>query len=162
MDLSLRGQRDRFEETQLRPKSDRRIKTYVFDANVLIHDQYCLFKFDDNNLVIPIEVLEELDSIKIEQSSERGRNARRVHRLLCELLPDTRSMLEGVQLNTGGTLSVVINRYLQDASSIPQGIRDLKTFLGFEKKDNWIISSALFVQENFTPPVILVAKDINV
>ena len=80
---------------------------------MLLHDPYCLFKFDDNNLVIPIEALEELDAIKMEQSSERGRNARRVHRLLKELLPDSRAMLEGVSLDSGGTLSVVINKYLQ-------------------------------------------------
>lgn len=149
-------------ETELRPMVDRRIKTYVLDTNVLIHDPHCLFKFDDNNLVIPIEVLEELDSIKIEQSSERGRNARRVHRLLRELLPDTRSMREGVQLDTGGTLSVVINKYLQGNAQVPQGLEDLKTILDFEKKDNRIIASALFVHENFPPPAILVTKDVNV
>lgn len=141
----------------------RRTKTYVLDTNVLIHDPHCLFKFDDNNLVIPIEVLEELDSIKMEQSSERGRNARRVHRLLRELLPDSRSMAEGVKLDTGGTLSVVINKYLQgDASQASQQFKDFQTLLDFKKKDNRIIAAALFVQDNLPPPTILVSKDVNV
>ncbi len=94
---------------ETRGSSSRTTKTYVLDTNVLLHDPYCLYKFDDNSLVIPIEALEELDAIKMEQSSERGRNARRVHRLLRELLPDSRVMLEGVRLDSGGTLSVVIN-----------------------------------------------------
>ena len=50
-------------------KAERKTKTYVLDTNVLLHDTYCLFKFDDNNLVIPVEALEELDAIKVEQSS---------------------------------------------------------------------------------------------
>ncbi|MBC2605993.1 PhoH family protein [Pelagicoccus albus] len=140
-----------------------RTKTYVLDTNVLIHDPHCIFKFDDNNLVIPIEVLEELDSIKMEQSSERGRNARRVHRLLRELLPDSRSMAEGVKLDTGGTLSVVINKYLQsDSTEVPAHYKRFQSLLDFEKKDNRIIAAALFVQENLPPPTILVSKDVNV
>lgn len=140
-----------------------RVKTYVLDTNVLIHDPHCIFKFDDNNLVIPIEVLEELDSIKMEQSSERGRNARRVHRMLRELLPDSRAMAEGVTLDTGGTLSVVINKYIHDsAKQVPERFKQFKSLLDFEKKDNRIIAAALFVQENLPPPTILVSKDINV
>ncbi len=140
-----------------------RVKTYVLDTNVLIHDPHCIFKFDDNNLVIPIEVLEELDSIKMEQSSERGRNARRVHRMLRELLPDSRAMAEGVTLDTGGTLSVVINKYIHDsAKQVPERFKQFKSLLDFDKKDNRIIAAALFVQENLPPPTILVSKDINV
>ena len=74
-----------------------KVKTFVLDTNVLLHDPQSIFKFEDNNLAIPVEVLEELDAIKGEQSTERGRNARRVHRILQELLPDSRSMLEGVR-----------------------------------------------------------------
>ncbi len=146
-----------------RKSAVNRVKTYVLDTNVLIHDPHCIFKFDDNNLVIPIEVLEELDSIKMEQSSERGRNARRVHRMLRELLPDSRSMAEGVTLDTGGTLSVVINKYIHDsAKQVPERFKQFKSLLDFEKKDNRIIAAALFVQENLPPPTILVSKDINV
>lgn len=139
----------------------KKAKTYVLDTNVLLHDPHCLFKFDDNNLVIPIETLEELDAIKMEQSSELGRNARRVHRMLRELLPDSRAMLEGVPLDSGGTLSVVINKYLQGTAKVPAKIASLGSILNFEKKDNRIIATALFVQENFPPPAILVTKDIN-
>lgn len=140
-----------------------RVKTYVLDTNVLLHDPQSIFKFEDNNLAIPVEVLEELDAIKSEQSTERGRNARRVHRILQELLPDSRSMHEGVKLPSGGTLSVIINRYLVENNWSSPAMQRLRAVLSdFTKKDNRIIASALFVQETFPPPTILVTKDVNV
>jgi PhoH-like ATPase len=140
-----------------------KIKTYVLDTNVLLHDPQSIFKFQENNLAIPVEVLEELDAIKSEQSTERGRNARRVHRTLQELLPSSHAMDEGVRLPTGGTLSVIINRYLIEGQTQSPGMQRLRAVLpDLSKKDNRIIASALFVQERFTPPVILVTKDVNV
>ncbi len=137
-------------------------KTYVLDTNVLLHDPQSIFKFEENNLAIPVEVLEELDAIKGEQSTERGRNARRVHRILQELLPDSRSMHEGVKLENGGTLSVIINRYVVENNMSSPAMQRLRAVLSdFGKKDNRIIASALFVQETFPPPTILVTKDVN-
>src|SRR5471032_1629019 len=106
-----------------------RAKTYVLDTNVLLHDPQSIYKFEDNNLAIPVEVLEELDSIKGEQSTERGRNARRVHRILQELLPDSRSMHEGVELANGGTLSIIINPYLADPGRHSPAMDRLKAIL---------------------------------
>src|SRR5271156_6658003 len=122
-------------------------KTFVLDTNVLIHDPQSIYKFQENNLAIPVEVLEELDGIKNEQSTERGRNARRVHRILQELLPDSRSMHEGVELPNGGTLSVMINPFLE--SGRPSAAMDrLRSILpDLSKKDNRIIAAALIVQE---------------
>jgi PhoH-like ATPase len=140
-----------------------RAKTYVLDTNVLLHDPQSIFKFEDNNLAIPVEVLEELDAIKGEQSTERGRNARRVHRILQELLPDSRSMHEGVKLPNGGTLSVIINRYLVENNWSSPAMQRLRAVVSdFTKKDNRIIAAALFVQETYPPPTILVTKDVNV
>jgi PhoH-like ATPase len=144
-------------------KVSAKVKTFVLDTNVLLHDPQSLFSFEENNLVIPVEVLEELDNIKSEQSTERGRNARRVHRYLQELLPDSRTMLEGVKLSTGGTLSVVINRYLADNNLNSPAMQRLRAVLpDLSKKDNRIIACALFVQETYPPPTILVTKDVNV
>jgi PhoH-like ATPase len=150
------------------PKPQLRVsakaKTFVLDTNVLLHDPQSIFKFEDNNLAIPVEVLEELDAIKTEQSTERGRNARRVHRILSELLPDSRSMHEGVKLENGGTLSVVINPYMADPALRDSPLMNkLRAVLSdFSKKDNRIIAAALFVQESYPPPTILVTKDVNV
>ncbi len=141
----------------------KKVKTFVLDTNVLLHDPQSIYKFQDNNLAIPVEVLEELDGIKGEQSTERGRNARRVHRILQELLPDSRSMHEGVELPTGGTLSIIINPYLLDGGRSSAAMDRLRAILpDLSKKDNRIIAAALFVQEQYEPPTILVTKDVNV
>ncbi|HEY0945630.1 MAG TPA: PIN domain-containing protein, partial [Opitutaceae bacterium] len=50
-------------------KVSTKVKTFVLDTNVLLHDPQSIFKFEDNNLAIPVEVLEELDAIKSEQST---------------------------------------------------------------------------------------------
>ena len=140
-----------------------KVKTFVLDTNVLIHDPQSIFKFQENNLAIPVEVLEELDTIKTEQSTERGRNARRVHRILQDLLPDSRSMHEGVELPNGGTLSVIINPYLMEPGKHSPAMERLRAVLpDLSKQDNRIIASALFVQERFPPPTVLVTKDVNV
>ena len=52
------------------------IKTYVVDTNVLIQAPYALNCFEDNQVVIPVVVLEELDNLK-KAEGERGNNARR-------------------------------------------------------------------------------------
>ena len=140
-----------------------KVKTFVLDTNVLLHDPQSIYNFQDNTLVIPVEVLEELDSIKTEQSTERGRNARRVHRILQDLLPDSRSMHEGVELPNGGTLSVIINPYLMEPGKHSPAMERLRAVLpDLSKQDNRIIASALFVQERFPPPTVLVTKDVNV
>lgn len=146
-----------------RIKVSAKVKTFVLDTNVLLHDPQSIFKFEENNLVIPVEVLEELDAIKGEQSTERGRNARRVHRILQELLPDTRAMHEGVELENGGTLSIIINPYLVNPHLRSPAMDRLRAVLpDLAKKDNRIIAAALYVQEHFPPPTILVTKDVNV
>lgn len=140
-----------------------KVKTFVLDTNVLLHDPQSVFKFEDNNLAIPVEVLEELDAIKGEQSTERGRNARRVHRILQELLPDARAMHEGVELENGGTLSIIINPFITDPNCRSPAMDRLRAILpDLGKKDNRIIAAALFVQERYPPPTILVTKDVNV
>ncbi len=145
-------------------KISAKVKSYVLDTNVLLHDPQSIFKFTDNNLIIPVEVLEELDAIKGEQSTERGRNARWVHRLLSELLPDSRAMLEGVRLETGGTLSVIINPLLADPALAGSPIlHQLRAVLpDLAKKDNRIIAAALYIKSAYPPPTILVTKDVNV
>src|SRR5687768_833203 len=146
-----------------RIKVSAKVKTFVLDTNVLLHDPQSVFKFEENNLAIPVEVLEELDSIKGEQSTERGRNARRVHRILQELLPDARAMHEGVELDNGGTLSIIINPYLMDQTRRSPAMDRLRAILpDLSKKDNRIIAAALFVQERYPPPTILVTKEGNV
>src|SRR3989338_3009991 len=81
-------------------------KTFILDTNVLLHEPRALFSFEDNHVVIPIYVVEEIDNFK-KELSELGRNARRVSHYLDELRTEG-SLSKGVKLDSGGTLSVAI------------------------------------------------------
>lgn len=83
------------------------IKTYVVDTNVLIQAPYALNCFEDNQVVLPVVVLEELDNLK-KAEGERGNNARTAIRLL-EQLRVSGDLLKGVGLPGGGTLRVEKN-----------------------------------------------------
>ena len=81
-------------------------KIHVLDTNVLLHDPTAIFKFEDNEVVIPIFVIEEVDTFKREMS-ERGRNARQVVRYLDDLREKSGGSLQhGVVLGESGRLRV--------------------------------------------------------
>jgi len=79
-------------------------KIFVLDTNVLLHDPRAMFLFEDNDVVIPIYVVEEIDTFK-KDLSELGRNARQVSRYLDQLREDG-SLATGVKLDRGGVLRV--------------------------------------------------------
>lgn len=81
------------------------MKTFILDTNVLIHDPTAYRQFKENNVIIPLKVLEEIDQFKRELS-ERGRSARTVSRSLDELRKAGR-LSDGVQLEGGGTIRVL-------------------------------------------------------
>jgi PhoH-like ATPase len=81
-------------------------KNFVLDTNVLLHDPRSIFAFDDNNVVIPIYVIEEIDNFKRDLSS-LGRNARAVARSLDDFRAQGR-LKEGVPIGAGkGTIRVL-------------------------------------------------------
>lgn len=82
-------------------------KTYVLDTNVLIQAPYALQCFEENHLVLPLVVLEELDGLK-KAEGERGYNARQAIRIL-ERLRLSGNLLTGVSLPNGGTLRIETN-----------------------------------------------------
>lgn len=124
-------------------------KTYVLDTNILIHSPYALHSFDDNKVILPIAVLEELDKIKNEES-ERGANARQAIRYL-EQLRQTGNLFEGVSLKTGGFLKIEAN-FIQ--VELPYG-------LGTDSNDNRILKVCKGLSE-MGESVVLVTKDIIV
>ena len=124
-------------------------KTYVLDTNVLIQAPYALQSFEDNHLVLPLAVLEELDGLK-NADGEKGANARQAIRYL-ESLRTTGNLLEGVQLSSGGTLRLEVN--CVDVK-LPESFPDYKN-------DNRILKVCLGLKEK-AAPVILVTKDIVV
>jgi len=83
-------------------------KIFVLDTNVILHDPRAIYKFEENDIVIPIFVIEEVDQFK-KELSERGRNARQVARSLDELrVSNGHTLEEGVKLESGGTLRVAL------------------------------------------------------
>jgi len=126
------------------------VKNYVLDTNVLLHDPNCLHKFDDNNLLIPIEVLEEIDRFKRE-SSELGRNARSVSRTL-DSLRDKGSLSTGVKLPNGGKLKIIFHHKDETSTLV----------FGNNTVDSRIVALAQTVQKaNPRTKTVLVSKDIN-
>jgi PhoH-like ATPase len=123
------------------------LKKFILDSNVLLHDPKALQVFEDNEVVIPISVLDELDDAKV-RPDERGRNARAVVRLLDKLRANG-SLSEGVKLNKS-TVRVELNH----RDNIPKG-------LSADKTDNRIISTALGLKSAHDGAVIVVSKDIN-
>jgi len=124
-------------------------KIFVIDTNVLLHDPRAIFSFEENDVIIPIVVIEELDKFK-KGIDEIGRNARQVSRFLDEFRQKGK-LSQGVPLEGGGNLRVELNH---------QSPQNLPNELIATKADNRILATALnLMHDNF--PVVLVTKDTN-
>ena len=129
-------------------------KIYVLDTNVLLQDPRALFAFQDNEVIIPAVVLEEVDSKK-RFMDEIGRNARKVSRLL-DSLREVGKLHTGVQLENGGSLRVELNH---------KSFQRLQNTFGEMTNDNRILAVAMNLHMEETEkggagkPVILVSKD---
>lgn len=127
-------------------------KKYVFDTNVLLYDPQAIFKFADNDVVIPITVIEEIDNFKKDEN-ETGRNARQVSRFLDDLRKRG-NLSSGVKLDNGGTLRV----HLGDIKEH----KELQTMFTKRKADSTILAIALHVKDTGNgSPTIFVTKDTN-
>jgi PhoH-like ATPase len=127
------------------------MKHFVLDTNVLIHDPRAIFQFADNEVVIPIFVLEEVDQFK-KEASERGRNAREVARMLDALRANGGRLSDGVPLPEGGGRL----RVASAARSVPTTLREAQI------ADHLILMVALDVRDaNKDGPTIFVTKDVN-
>jgi PhoH-like ATPase len=126
-------------------------KIFVLDTSVLVHDPQALSTFQDNDIVIPIAVVEEIDGHKKRQD-EVGRNARWVSAFL-DKLRAIGHLDSGVSLGESrGILRVELNH---------QEIDKLPPTLDRNKVDNRIIAVALALKQGSSIPVVLVTKDIN-
>src|SRR2546421_8948759 len=84
-------------------------KNYILDTNVLLHDPDSLLSFEENLVLLPIEVIEEIDRFKRE-STELGQNARTVSRTL-DALRGAGRLSEGVPLPNGGRLRIIFQKH---------------------------------------------------
>ncbi len=128
------------------------MKTFVLDTNVLLHDPFALFRFQENTIIIPITVIEEVDRFK-KDMNETGRNARQVSRYLDDLRQKG-SLSSGIGLESGGTIRVAL---------FDEEIRRLiPPELSEQRADNRILAIALDARKKSGKvPVILVTKDTN-
>lgn len=128
-------------------------KIYVLDTNVLLQDPYSIFSFEDNEVVIPAVVLEEVDSKK-RYMDEVGRNARMVSKLL-DSLRETGKLHEKIELENGGYLRIELNH---------RSFQQLQEIFVEKTNDNRILAVAknLYLEEETKEngrKVILVSKD---
>lgn len=124
------------------------MKCYVLDTNVLIQTPASMDVFEENQIVIPLVVVEELDRLKTAEG-EKGANARKAIRRL-ENLRQTGDLLEGVMLENGGSLRIEKN--FIDVQ-LPPELPDNMT-------DNRILQVCFGLTKNQDIPVTLVTKDI--
>ena len=128
------------------------MKSFILDTNVLLYDPQAIFKFQENNIIIPITVIEEIDRFK-KDMNETGRNARQISRFL-DNLRKKGSLSVGIGLETGGTLRVEIYEE-KIMKRLPPELRE-------ERGDNRILAVAFDVKEKSGQvPVIFVTKDTN-
>ena len=98
------------------------MKNYILDTNVLLHDPNSMLSFEENSVLIPIEVIEEIDRFKRE-SSELGQNARTVSRML-DSFRDEGRLSEGVKLPTGEKLGGTEKQRFLEAKVAIDRLRD--------------------------------------
>jgi PhoH-like ATPase len=140
------------------PAASSHIKLFVLDTNVLMHDPTSLFRFEENDVYIPIMTLEELDNNK-KGISEVSRNARQSSRMLDEIvsaMPD--GIASGIALEAPSHGLASGRLFLQtEAISV-----ELPAGLPTARSDNQILSVLMFLARREPErTVILVTKDIN-
>jgi len=126
-------------------------KNYILDTNVLLHDPHAFYKFEDNDVILPIYVIEEIDQFK-RDTNERGRNARTVSRLLDGLREKNGRLSDGVELDDGGTLRV----------HVPNRRPELAIALNPKSGDHAILQTAIeFRDASPDKPNVFVTMDVN-
>lgn len=128
-------------------------KAFVLDTSVLIHDPECILNFEEHDVFVPLEVINELDRIKTE-SSERGQAARSVQRKLLLYLPQGSGQGE---LPTGGKIGILMPPKETTESESPIG--ELLGEMG--TPDHRIIATAAWFKTEGERQVILVSKDMG-
>ena len=135
-----------------------RKKMYVLDTNVLIHDPNALLNFEEHDVIIPMTVLEELDSLKSGKQTVAA-DCRQAIRNIDKLLGDAtpKEIEKGVPIIRGdkaapmGRLLILMSARYQDSHSLPEHLND-----------NKIINTLAALQNKHkSRDIILVSKDIN-
>ena len=139
-----------------KPASDTKVKVFVIDTSVLLHDHNAIKSFEDNRVAIPITVLEELDTFKVGNDTKNF-EARECIRIIDRLSKEY-TLQEWIPLENErqGLMRIVMSD-----DSHPSGLDASRVF---DKKtnDHKILSAALQLQHDEPDmKVVLVSKDIN-
>ena len=128
-------------------------KIFILDTNIILHDYRCIRKFQDNDIVIPLAVVEELDKFK-KGNDALAFNARGFMREINKLTDGRSFGKRGVQIGKGlGYIKIEPNH------PFPEAYRDL--FID-DIQDHRILATAMWVRDNNPGRfAALVTKDIN-
>jgi PhoH-like ATPase len=140
------------------PRKPKVKKLFVLDTNVLMHDPTSLFRFDDNDVYLPIATLEELDAHK-RGLSDVSRNARQASRFLDEIVSvKVNDIKSGLPIRVKDGQAAKGRLFLQTEAMNGE----LPRTLASGKTDNQILAVVRALQEkNAERQVVLVSKDIN-
>lgn len=120
------------------------MKNYVLDTNILMQDSEAIYKFEENDVYIPLVVADELDNLKNHRDSETALQAKRANHVLKDFLKNDDPTLPG-----GGTLHFVAERELH-------GFPD---WMEKNKPDHIILQTTRYIQNLTNDPTILITND---
>jgi PhoH-like ATPase len=135
-------------------KKSKVAKIFVLDTSVILYNHNAIYSFEDNDIAIPITVLEELDNFK-KGNDTKNFEAREFIRIM-DKLSANHSLTNWIEIEGqgGGCFKVIMN---ENNSPI-----DARAIFDGNKPDHRILNAAMVIQDEHPErPVILVTKDIN-
>lgn len=133
--------------------NNKQPKIFVLDTNVILHDHRSIYNFQENDIVIPVAVLEELDKFK-KGNDIINFNAREFVRTIDQISDPRLFNGYGYPLGKGrGTITISLNR------PFPQ---DLQGAFKDDIQDHRILATSIWYKQNYPQRVVgLVTKDVN-
>jgi PhoH-like ATPase len=134
-------------------KAKKTPKIFILDTNVILHDPSCIHQFQENDIVIPLIVIEELDRFK-RGNQVINLNAREFARTL-DSMSGSALFNGGIKMGKGkGKVSIYITRGISS---------EIKEIFREDSSDHRVLSSALELQRrhNGKRSIVLVSKDVN-
>ncbi len=132
-------------------ENSKKVKLLILDTNVILSDSSCIYNFEENDVIIPIQVLEELDTFK-KGNEMKNFHAREFIRNIDNLSTDT-IFNGGISIGKDlGTIRIAL--------SIPWE-KEVKKNLRVRSVDNSIINLAYHLKKTENREIILISKDVN-
>ena len=130
-------------------------RNVILDTNVLLHDPKAVFSFTETNVIVPIEVIEEIDSFKRDMT-ELGRNSRTVAQILDKLRQEGK-LSDGVPLERESIIKVIC-----DVRNFPSGSGGGRGGREGKATENRILTLALQLQKDMPEtPTLVITKNVN-